>query len=80
MAIKGTILAMLISAYVGGGAYNYAKPMECIRWNNEIVMIDEKGNLFATKDKIEVGEKVTVILSNEGTADVRDDKVVRVLR
>lgn len=80
MAIKGTILAMIISAYVGGGAYNYARPMEVIKWNNEVLMIDKDGNLWDTKDDIKEGEQVTVILSNEGTATIEDDKIVRVIR
>ena len=80
MAIKGTIIAMLISAYVGGGAYNYSKPMEVIQWKNEVLMIDNEGNLWDTKDEIKVGEKVTVILNNQGTATVDDDTIVRVIR
>lgn len=80
MAIKGTILAMLISAYVGGGAYNYAKPMQVVKWSNEILMIDKDGNLWDTKDDIKEGEQVIVILSNEGTATVEDDKIVKVIK
>jgi len=80
MAIKGTILAMILSAYIGGGAYNYTRPMEVIKWENEVLLIDKDGNLWDTKDDVKAGEKVTVILSNEGTATIEDDKIVRVIR
>lgn len=80
MAIKTMVMGLIISAYVNGGAYNYARPMEVIKWQNEVLMIDKDGNLWDTKDEIKVGEHVTVILDNRGTADIRDDRVVRVIR
>ena len=80
MAIKATIITMLISAYCGGGAYNYAKPMQVVKWQNEILMIDSDNNLWDTKDNIVEGENVVVILDNRGTATIEDDRVVRVIR
>ena len=80
MAIKSMIISMLLSAYIGGGAYNYAQDMQVIKWQNEVLMIDKDGNLWDTKDDIKEGEKVIVILSNEGTATIEDDKVIKVIR
>ena len=80
MAIKGTIFAVLISIYVGSGAYNYAKPMKVVNWNGENVLKDSKGTLRRTKDELKVGENVMVILSNEGTADETDDVIIKILK
>ena len=80
MAIKGTVLAMLISALVGGGAYNYTKTMDVVKWGNEVLMLDADGNLWDTKDSIKEGQKVIVVLNNKGTATVEDDEVVRVFQ